>query len=63
MSGATAWADAVRALALFAIDPLGLAGIAVRAAAGPVRDHFLTRLRDALPNGNAGASLACSYRR
>ena len=51
MSGATAWADAVRALALFAIDPLGLAGIAVRAAAGPVRDHFLTLLRDALPPG------------
>ena len=51
MSGATAWADAVRALALFAVDPLGLAGIAVRAPAGPVRDHFLTLLRDALPPG------------
>ena len=49
MSGATAWADAVRALALFANDPLGLAGVAVRAAAGPVRDHFLMLLRDSLP--------------
>ena len=46
MSSATAWADAVRALALFANDPLGLAGVAVRAAAGPVRDHFLMLLRD-----------------
>jgi magnesium chelatase subunit D len=51
MSGATAWADAVRALALFANDPLGLAGVAVRAAAGPVRDHFLMLLRDSLPPG------------
>ena len=51
MSGATAWADAVRALALFANDPLGLAGVAVRAAAGPVRDHFLMLLRDLLPPG------------
>jgi magnesium chelatase subunit D len=49
MSGAAAWADAVRALALFVLDPIGLGGICVRAAAGPVRDEFLSLLRHALP--------------
>ncbi len=51
MIGAAAWADAVRGLALFAADPLGLGGMAIRAGAGPVRDHFLTLLRAALPPG------------
>ena len=46
MSGAAAWADAVQALALFAADPVGLGGVAVRAGAGPVRDRFLTLLQD-----------------
>jgi magnesium chelatase subunit D len=47
--GASAWADALKALALFAADPVGLGGIALRAGAGPVRDHFLELLRDVLP--------------
>jgi magnesium chelatase subunit D len=49
MSGAAAWADALQALALFAADPIGLGGISVRAGAGPVRDQFMTLLRDHLP--------------
>ncbi|HEX2941222.1 MAG TPA: magnesium chelatase subunit D [Rhodopila sp.] len=51
MSGAAAWADALRALALFAADPGTLGGIAVRAGAGPVRDRFLLHLRESLPPG------------
>ena len=51
MSGAAAWAEALQALALFAADPLGLGGIAVRAGAGPVRDRWLTILHDSLPPG------------
>ena len=51
MNGAAAWADAVQALTLFAADPVRLGGLAVRAGAGPVRDHFLTLLRNLLPSG------------
>ncbi|WP_428483796.1 magnesium chelatase subunit D [Rhodopila sp.] len=47
--GAAIWADAVRALALFAIDPAGLGGISLRAGAGTVRDHWLSLLKQALP--------------
>lgn len=48
MSGAAAWADALQSLALFTADPVGLGGIAVRAGAGPVRDHFLKLLYETL---------------
>jgi len=51
MSGAAAWADALQALAIFAADPIGLGGIAVRAGAGPVRDRWLKILYDSLPPG------------
>ncbi len=44
MSPAEAWADALTAISLFAIDPVGLGGIAVRAGAGPVRDRWLALL-------------------
>jgi magnesium chelatase subunit D len=44
-----AWTDAVAAAALFAVDPVGAGGILVRAAAGPVRDHWLALLRGLLP--------------
>ena len=37
-----AWQDAVLAAALFAIDPAGLGGVAVRAGAGPARDAWMT---------------------
>jgi magnesium chelatase subunit D len=43
------WSDAVMAAALFAVDPVGVGGVVVRAAAGPVRDRFLALLRDMLP--------------
>ncbi len=42
------WSDALLALSLFAIDPVGT-GIALRAPAGPVRDRFLAHLRALLP--------------
>jgi magnesium chelatase subunit D len=51
MSGAAAWAGALQALGLFAADPIGLGGIAVRAGAGPVRDRWLKILYDSLPPG------------
>ncbi len=41
--------DAALAAALFAVDPVGLGGIAVRARAGPLRDLWLEQLRACLP--------------
>ena len=53
MSAASAddpsWTDAVWAATLFAIDPHGLGGIALRANAGPVRDRWTSLLRAMLP--------------
>ncbi len=46
-ASAEAWADAVLALLLFAVDPAGT-GVALRAAAGPVRDRWLALLRSQL---------------
>jgi magnesium chelatase subunit D len=43
-----AWADAVWAATLFAVDPQGLGGITLRASAGPVRDHWTALLRGLL---------------
>ena len=43
------WADALTVAALFAIDPAGLGGVAVRAHAGPVRDQWLAALRALRP--------------
>ncbi len=43
------WADAMDALALFAVDPHGLGGVLLRARAGPVRDRWLQGLRESLP--------------
>jgi magnesium chelatase subunit D len=48
-AGERVWQDALTALALFAIDPVGLGGISVRAAPGPVRDRWLGFLPLALP--------------
>ena len=45
------WADAMRAVALFAVDPAGL-GISLRVLPGPVRDRFLTTLNAIQPPGN-----------
>jgi len=44
-AAAAAWADAVWAATLCAVDPHGLGGIALRANAGPVRDQWTAVLR------------------
>jgi magnesium chelatase subunit D len=42
------WSDAVIAVQLFAVDPVGTGGILLRSRAGPVRDRWLRALRAAL---------------
>ena len=44
-----AWADALQAATLFAVDPVGTGGVALRALAGPLRERWLQGLRAALP--------------
>jgi magnesium chelatase subunit D len=46
---APAISDAALAAALFAIDPVGTGGVAVRAAWGPARDEWLAHLQAMLP--------------
>jgi len=46
---ASPWQDAVTAAAIFAVDAAGLAGVAVKARVGPVRDRWLALLCDLLP--------------
>jgi len=48
-AGPSAWADAALAAALFAVDPAGAGGVALRALPGPVRDRWLALVRDRLP--------------
>jgi magnesium chelatase subunit D len=43
------WEDALLAARLFAANPARLAGIRVRARAGPVRDRWLTYLKSLIP--------------
>ena len=53
MSGSPAalavWADALRAAALLAADPVGLGGAVLTAGHGPARERWLAALRQALP--------------
>ncbi len=42
---AAVWADATLAAAIFAVDPVGVGGVGVRASAGPVRDQWLALLQ------------------
>ncbi|RJP68991.1 MAG: magnesium chelatase ATPase subunit D, partial [Comamonadaceae bacterium] len=42
-------ADAALVAALFAVDPVGLGGVALRSPAGPLRDTWLALLRQCLP--------------
>ncbi len=44
------WTDATSAAALFAIDPIGLGGVSLRAGPGLARDHWLAMARIALPD-------------
>ncbi len=44
------WEEAVMAASLFAVDPVGLGGVAVRSKYGPVRDQWLELLRSLLPD-------------
>lgn len=50
-AASAAWADARLAAALFAIDPVGLGGVVVRCGPGPVRDRWLSNVRDLLAPG------------
>lgn len=45
--------DAILAVTLLAVDPVGLGGAALRASPGPLRDQWLALLRGALPVGTA----------
>ncbi len=47
----TSWDDAALAAALFAVDPFGTGGVALRSLSGPVRDRWLTLVREYLPAG------------
>jgi magnesium chelatase subunit D len=49
MTASLVWSDAVVAVQLFAVDPVGTGGVLLRARAGPVRERWLTMLRAALP--------------
>jgi magnesium chelatase subunit D len=44
------WAGACLAAALFAVDPVGTGGVALRALPGPLRDRWLTQVRALLPS-------------
>jgi magnesium chelatase subunit D len=48
MTVVSGWSDAVTAIRLFAVDPIGTGGILLRSRAGPVRDRWLALLRQAL---------------
>lgn len=45
----TPWQDALKAAALFAVDPADIAGVSLRAAAGPARARWLEVFRALLP--------------
>ncbi|MBK1716644.1 magnesium chelatase subunit D [Thiocystis violacea] len=49
--GPSPWEDAVLAAALMAVDPAGTGGVSLRALAGPVRDQWLSIMRDLQPEG------------
>lgn len=49
--GTAAWADMVQAVLLLAVDPIGLGGANLRASPGPIRDQWVSALREYLPDG------------
>jgi magnesium chelatase subunit D len=48
---AARWSDALLAASFFAIDPVGIGGIAVRSSPDPLRDRWLSVLGGMLPKG------------
>lgn len=48
-TGEAAWSDALQVAALFAVDPVGIGGVVLRALAGPARERWLRWLRELLP--------------
>jgi magnesium chelatase subunit D len=44
-SPSAVWRDAQLALAVFAVDPIGIGGVLLRARAGPVRERWLDQLK------------------
>ena len=50
-AGPSPWDDAVLAAALMTVDPVGTGGVALRALPGPVRDQWLSIMRDLQPEG------------
>ncbi|RYX95689.1 MAG: magnesium chelatase subunit D [Bradyrhizobiaceae bacterium] len=56
MTVASGWSDALTAIRLFAVDPIGTGGILLRSRAGPVRDRWLSMLRETL-----GSTLALKH--
>jgi magnesium chelatase subunit D len=50
-AAASAWTDALWAAVVWAVDPHGLGGVALRAGAGPVRDAWCACARALLPPG------------
>ena len=49
--GPSPWDDAVLAAVLMTVDPVGTGGVALRALPGPVRDQWLSLMRDLQPEG------------
>lgn len=49
--GPSPWDDAVLAAVLMTVDPTGTGGISLRALPGPVRDQWLSIMRDLQPAG------------
>jgi magnesium chelatase subunit D len=47
-SASAVWRDALLALAIFAVDPVGIGGVLLRARAGPVRQRWLDQLKERL---------------
>ncbi|EXJ15975.1 magnesium chelatase subunit D [Imhoffiella purpurea] len=51
-AGPSPWDDAVLAAVLMTVDPVGTGGVCLRSLAGPVRDQWLTIMRDLQPEGS-----------
>ena len=47
-SASAVWRDALLALAIFAVDPVGIGGVLLRARAGPVRQRWIDQLKERL---------------